>query len=134
MADALTIIEHCLAHAKRPIGVVVLDAGGHPMAYAASDGAPPIAFALARGRARGALGVGAGTSYFERMADARPHLLTALAHAAGGISGTAGGVLVRALTTTTTLACVGVASGTADDDEQIAVRGVQLAGFIAKFD
>ncbi len=143
MSTANAIIAHCLAHAARPVGVVVLDAHGSVLAFQAHDGAPLLAFALARGRAWGALGVGAGSRYFERMADARPHLLTALARAAGGVSGTAGGVLVcsvadsgdaAAAAAAVVVACVGVAGDSPDADERVAIAGIEKAGFVAKFD
>ena len=42
----------------KPLSVVVLDAGGHPIAFERGDGAAPGRFAIANGKAYGAVMLG----------------------------------------------------------------------------
>lgn len=57
---ARTIIKSALAKGKemelKPLSVVVLDAGGHPIAFEREDGASPGRFEIARGKAYGEIG------------------------------------------------------------------------------
>jgi len=54
----------------KPLSVVVLDAGGHVQAFEREDGAAPGRFAIAHGKAYGAVMLGmAGTAQMKRAED-----------------------------------------------------------------
>ncbi len=97
---ARTIIRKALEHGKaegmKPLSVVVLDAGGHLIAFEREDGASPGRFQIARGKAYGAVMLGmAGTAQKER-AEAQAYFIAAAGAALGGqMIPVPGGVLVR---------------------------------------
>ena len=64
VADALVIIEGAqnfgLQEGMKPLSVVVLDAGGHPLAFQRAQGASAGRFEIARGKAYAAVMLGMG--------------------------------------------------------------------------
>ena len=87
---------------------------------------------MSAGKAYGALSVGMGSRRLEAMAKERPHLVAGIADVSGGrLVPVAGGVLVRdaggAL-----LGAVGVSGDTSDNDEIVAIHGIEACGLVAE--
>ena len=116
----------------KPLGVVVLDAGGHPVALQRQDGASMLRTEIASGKAYGALAVGSGSRALSQIAVDRPHFFQGLSGVSGGkIVPVPGGVLVRS-TSGAIIGAVGISGDTSDNDEAAAVAGIQAAGFTAE--
>lgn len=129
LARARAILEVALAFARaegmQPLAVVVLDAGGHPVAAAREDGASLFRHDIARAKAMGALGMGADTRVLAERAQGNPLFFTSVAVAVGGdIAFSPGGVLVRDAQGAI-LGAVGISGDTGDRDEAAAKAGIQ---------
>lgn len=131
-AAARKIVTEALVKARdldlKPLSVIVLDAGGHPLAFEREDGASPGRFAIAQGKAYGAvmLGIG-GTAQMER-AEAQAYFITCANAAFGGqLVPVPGGVLVRGATGDV-IGAVGVTGDTSDNDAAAATAGIEAAG------
>jgi len=134
LAKANHIIEAAFAKAReaglKPLSVVVLDAGGHVIAFQKQDGSSMLRFEIASGKAFGALAVGMGSRKIEAMAKERPHFIEGLSGVSGGrIVPVPGGVLVRSAGQL--VGAVGITGDTSDNDELAAVAGIEAAGFEA---
>lgn len=134
LAQANAIIEAAFARAGelglKPLGVAVLDAGGHLIAYQRQDGASFLRLEVASGKAYGALGMGAGSRWLQGIAIDRPHFAAAVSVASGGkMVPVAGGALVRTRDGGI-LGAVGISGDTADNDEACAIAGIEAAGFV----
>lgn len=138
LAKANRIINASFAKARemtlKPLGVVVLDAGGHVKAFQRQDGASMLRFEMAAGKAYGALAVGMGSRWLHDQAASRAHFLTGMV----GVSGNAilpvpGGVLINDRRGRL-LGAVGISGDTADNDETAAAAGIEAAGYTAQTD
>lgn len=132
LAAAQTILAATLAEARRrsakPLAAVVLDAGGHPVAFAREDGASLFRHDIARAKALGAIGMGDDTRVLAERAKANPAFFQSVAVAVGGqIAYSPGGVLIRA--GGEIIGAVGVSGDTGDLDEECAVIGLRAAGY-----
>ena len=132
LALSQQVIAGTLAEARsrgaRPLAVVVLDAGGHPVALAREDGASFYRDRIAAAKARGALGMGSDTRDLAQRAAGNPVFFQSLAVAVGGdIAFSPGGVLLRDATGAV-IGAVGVSGDTADCDEECARAGIGAAG------
>lgn len=115
----------------RPLGVAVLDAGGHLVAFQRQDGASMLRFEIAFGKAYGALAVGVGSREIARMAAERPALVQGLLGISGGrIVPAPGGVLIRR--DGGIVGAVGITGDSSDRDEECAVVAVERAGLTAE--
>lgn len=115
----------------KPLGVAVLDAGGHLRAYLAQDGTSFLRPEIASGKAYGALSVGMGSRWLNAQAAERPHFLEGLNGVAGGkIVPVPGGVLVKDKDGEI-IGAVGISGDTSDNDEACAIAGIEAAGFTA---
>ena len=129
---ARTIIRSTLEHGRaaglKPLSVVVLDAGGHVIAFEREDGASPGRFAIAHGKAYGSVMLGiAGTAQRER-AEAQGYFMAAVNGLFGGqLVPVPGGVLVRDATGAV-LGAVGVTGDTSENDAAAALAGIAAAG------
>ena len=135
LAIANRIIEVAFARAAemklKPLGVAVLDAGGHLLAFQRQDGASFMRHEIAAGKAFGALATGKGSRALGKAAIDRPHFFAGLSGVSGGrIVPVAGGVLVRNADGEI-LGAVGVSGDTSDHDETCAVAGIEAAGLTA---
>ena len=128
LAQASSIIDTALAHARKqgfqPLCVVVLDAGGHPLALQREDrasfGRPKIAAA----KAAGCLALGFGGREIAKRALAAPAFYGALgAVLPEGLLPVPGGVLIQ--DGGTLLGAVGISGDTSDNDEACAVAGIE---------
>jgi uncharacterized protein GlcG (DUF336 family) len=133
---ARTVIEAGRAHARdtdcKPMTVVVLDAGGHVTAVEREDGSANKRFEIAFGKAHGALALGLGSRALMARAEQQPYFIAAVTSAVGGaLVPVPGGVLVRDADGTL-LGAVGVTGDTSDNDEAVAVAGIEAAGLTAQ--
>lgn len=112
----------------KPLSVVVLDAGGHVIAFERSDGASPGRFAIAHGKAYGSVMLGmAGTAQMAR-AEAQAYFMAATNGVFGGqVVPVPGGVLVRDKKGAV-IGAVGVTGDSSDNDAIAAMAGVEGAG------
>src|SRR3546814_15744542 len=80
--QANKVIEGAFAKAKelhlKPLGVVVLDAGGHPIAFQRQDGASTGRLQIATGKAAGALFLGLSSRKVGELAADRPTFIASL--------------------------------------------------------
>lgn len=136
LRKARTIIRTALEKGRemelKPLSVVVLDAGGHVQAFERADGASPGRFAIAHGKAYGAVMLGmAGTAQMQR-AESQAYFMAAANGVFGGqLVPVPGGVLVRDKKGRV-LGAVGVTGDTSDNDAICAQAGIEAAGLIAE--
>ncbi|MDF2997562.1 MAG: uncharacterized protein K0R27_3199 [Xanthobacteraceae bacterium] len=135
LAEADTIIGAALAKAREsafePLTVVMLDAGGHPVAAKREDGSGILRYEIAFGKAYGALGFGFGSRTLAGRAAKVPMFFTAVSAAAEGrIVPVPGGVLIRN-TAGHVIGAVGISGDTGDNDEAAAMHGIEAAGLSA---
>lgn len=117
--------------ALKPLSVVVLDAGGHLLAFEREDGASPGRFEIARGKAYGAVMLGMPGSAQMARAEGQAYFMAAVNGAFGGkVVPVPGGVLV--MQGDAVVGAVGVTGDTSDNDAAAAVAGIEAAGFAAK--
>ena len=131
-AAAKAIVDGALAHAGanafKPIAVLVLDAGGHPIAFERQDGASLFRFDIAKAKAVGALGMGMDSRAITAAANERPSFFQGVAAAVGGqIAFSPGGVLIRD-EAGAVIGAVGISGDTGDNDEVAALAGIAGAG------
>ena len=136
IAQARTIISTALAtgHAAgmKPLSVVVVDTGGHTIAFEREDGAAPGRYALAHGKANGCIMLGLPGSAIQARADSQAYFVQAMNGLYGGdFVPVKGGVLVRDAAGTV-LGAVGVTGDTSDNDALAACAGVEAAGLVAQ--
>jgi uncharacterized protein GlcG (DUF336 family) len=135
LAQATKIVDATLAKARElkqmPQTVVVLDSGGHVVCAKREDGSGIIRFEVAVGKAYGALGMGWGSRTMMERAAQNPNFLTAIVAASGGrLVPNPGGVLIRD-GGGNVIGAVGISGDTGDNDEIIAVAGIEAAGLKA---
>ncbi len=131
--QARRIVDGAFAKAKQaklmPLTVVVLDAGGHPVALMRQDGSGILRAEIAGGKAYGALGFGVGS---RELREKNPQFLAAVAAASGGRMVPApGGVLVLDGKSGDIVGAVGISGDSGENDESAAVAGIEAAGFKA---
>ena len=116
----------------KPLSVVVLDAGGHVLAFERQDGAAPGRFAIAHGKAYGAVMLGmAGTAQMAR-AEQQPYFMAAVNGVYGGqVIPVPGGVLLRSAKGVV-IGAVGVTGDTSDNDAIAAMAGIEAANLIGE--
>jgi uncharacterized protein GlcG (DUF336 family) len=108
-----------------PLSVVVLDAGGHVIAFEREDGAAPGRFAIAQGKAYGAVMLGMPGSAQMARAEAQDYFMNAVNGVFGGqVIPVPGGVLVKDKKGAV-IGAVGVTGDTSDNDAICAVAGIE---------
>jgi uncharacterized protein GlcG (DUF336 family) len=135
LAQASTIVDVALKKARElkqmAQTVVVLDPGGHIVCAKREDNSGIIRFELAVGKAYGALGMGWGSRTTTERVAQNPNFLTAMVGASGGrVVPNPAGVLIRDAANAI-IGAVGVSGDVADNDEIIAVAGIEAAGLKA---
>ncbi len=116
----------------KPLSVVVLDAGGHPIAFEREDGASPGRFQIAFGKANGCIMLGLPGSAIQARADNQPYFVGALNGLFdGAFVPVQGGVLVRDAKGAV-MGAVGVTGDTSENDAIAAVAGIEAAGLTAQ--
>lgn len=134
LEQASHIVDAALAAAvtlaAKPLAVVVLDAGGHPLALKRHEDASLYRADIATAKAQGALGMGSGSRTLAERAAASPAFFAALSTVtAGRIVPAPGGVLIRDVDGTI-LGATGISGDTADMDERCAIAGITAAALI----
>jgi len=135
LEHARTIIDATLAEGKtmglKPLSVVVLDAGGHVLAFAREDGASPGRFAIAQGKAYGAVMLGMPGSAQMARAEAQAYFMAAVNGVYGGqVVPVPGGILV--MQGDAVIGAVGVTGDTSDNDATAGLAGIQAAGLVGQ--
>jgi uncharacterized protein GlcG (DUF336 family) len=133
--QATRIVDGALDEAAkrgfRPMCVVVLDAGGHPLALKRDERASISRPEIATAKAAGCLGMGFGGRGLAKRAESMPGFIAALnVIFPQGIIALPGGVLIRN-GTGALLGAVGISGDTSDNDEICAVAGIQAAALVA---
>lgn len=135
LEKANTIITAAFAKGReagmKPLSCVVVDAGGHVIAFQRQDGTSFLRLDIARGKAAGALALGVNSRRIGEMAAERPSFIASLGHLTpGGLCPVAGGVIVKG-PDGLPIGAVGVTGDTSDNDEVAALAGIAAAGLIA---
>jgi uncharacterized protein GlcG (DUF336 family) len=135
LAQASTIIEVALEKGRElnlaPLTVVVLDAGGHPVALKREDRSGIMRVDIATGKAWGGLGMGFGSRELFDRSSKQPMFITALAALSQGrMVPVPGGVLIRG-GDGEVAGAVGISGDTSDNDETCAIAGIEAAGLKA---
>lgn len=131
LRKAQQIIKGALAKGReldmKPLSAIVLDAGGNPMAFAREDGASPGRFAIAEGKAYGAVMLGMGGRAQMARAEAQAYFVNAANGALGGrMVPVPGGVIIRD-NKDIVVGAVGVTGDSSENDEIAALAGIELA-------
>lgn len=136
LRKARTIIRKTLEKGRemelKPLSVVVLDAGGHVIAFEREDGAAPGRFGIAQGKAYGSVMLGmAGTAQMQR-AETQAYFMASVNGVYGGqVVPVPGGVLLRDRKGGV-IGAVGVTGDTSDNDALAAMAGIEAAGLIGE--
>ncbi len=124
-------LEAARAQSMKPLAIAVVDARGALLAFAAEDGSSLKREKVARGKADGAIALGISSRAIGKMAAERPQFVAAVSHAVGGsLIPVPGGVLIRDAKGAV-FGAVGVSGDTSDNDELVAVNGIEAAGLKA---
>ena len=132
LRKARIVIRAALSKGKdlglKPLSVVVVDAGGHVIAFEREDGAAPGRFAIAQGKAYGSVMLGmAGTAQMAR-ADQQAYFMEAVNGLFGGkVIPVPGGVLLRNKKDHV-IGAVGVTGDSSDNDLIAALAGIEATG------
>lgn len=129
---ARTIIRKTLEKGRemelKPLSVVVLDAGGHVIAFEREDGASPGRFAIAHGKAYGAVMLGMPGSAQMARAEAQAYFMNAVNGLFDGqVVPVPGGVLLQDRKGAV-IGAVGVTGDTSDNDAAAAMAGIEAVG------
>lgn len=136
LEQAQKMIETALAQGAedglKPLSAIVLDAGGHPLAFARADGAAPGRFDIAQAKAYGAVMLGMGGKAQMARAEAQAYFMAAVNGIYDGKTcPVPGGVLIRD-ESGAVVGAMGVTGDTSDNDAKVAVAGIEAAGFTAE--
>ncbi|MDA5094445.1 heme-binding protein [Aliiroseovarius sp. KMU-50] len=120
------------AENMKPLSVVVVDAGGHVIAFERGEGAPPGRFDIAQGKAYGSIMLGIGGTAQRDRAEAQAYFVLAANGAyQGRLVPVPGGILVRD-TKGAVIGAVGVTGDTSENDLAAGEAGIQAVGLIAE--
>lgn len=136
LEQANRIIEVALAKAREmnlpPVGVAVMDAGGHLVAMQREDGLSFLRVKVCQAKAYATLAMGAHTSQLAQRFATNVNMqgfFAALNQLSGGqVIPVAGGVLIRD-GAGEMVGGVGVSGAASEEDESCAVAGIEAAGF-----
>ncbi len=131
---AQTLISTAIAHGKsqgfNPLTVAVIDAGGHLVALARSDGSSNLRPEIAQGKAKGAIAMGLGSRALFKRAEEQPYFIQSMnALNSGDLVPVPGGVLIRR--EGAVIGAIGITGDTSDNDEACAVAAIEAAGLTA---
>ena len=138
LTKAQEIIAAALAGVRsmppRPIAVAVCDNGGHLLAIAREQDAPPLLAQIAQAKAFTCVAYGKPTTELASIAESYPNWFNGISRVAQESMGqpliaSKGGMLCRDHDGTL-LGAVGVAGETGDIDDELAKTGIAIAGFL----
>ncbi len=132
LRKARTIIRKTLEKGRdmglKPLSVVVLDAGGHVIAFEREDKAAPGRFAVAHGKAYGCVMLGMTGSAQMQRAEDQAYFMNAINGLYGGqVVPVPGGILVRD-SKGRLIGAVGVTGDSSDNDATAGAAGIEAAG------
>ena len=114
----------------KPLSVVVLDAGGHVIAFERADGASPGRFGIAQGKAYGAVMLGMPGSAQMARAEQQVYFMAAVNGVYGGqVVPVPGGILLKDAAGAV-IGAVGVTGDTSDNDAEAGLAGIAAVGLI----
>ena len=136
LRKARTIVRKTFEKARemelKPLSVVVLDIGGNVIAFERQDGSSAGRFAIAHGKAYGAVMTGMSGSTQKTRAEEQAYFMQALNGAYGGkLLPVPGGVLVKDRRDRI-IGSVGVTGDTSDNDAVAGQAGIEAAGLTAE--
>lgn len=121
-------LAHGVAAGMKPLSAIVVDAGGHPIAFERSDGASPGRYGIAHGKAYGVVMMGLAGRALAARSETTPAFIAAVNGVFGGaLVPVPGGVLVRDAAGAV-IGAVGVSGDTSDNDAIAALAGIAAAG------
>ena len=113
----------------KPLSVAVLDAGGHLIAFERQDGASPGRYAIAQGKAYGAVMLGMPGSAQMARADQQAYFMAAVNGVFGGqVVPVPGGILIK--DGETVVGAIGVTGDTSENDAEAGLAGLAAAGLV----
>ncbi|MEL6610017.1 MAG: heme-binding protein [Pseudomonadota bacterium] len=135
LARARTIIRKTILKGRemelKPLSVIVLDEGGHVIAFERENGAAPGRFAIAHGKAYGAVMLGMPGSAQMARAEQQAYFMAAVNGVYGGqVVPVPGGVILKDARGKI-LGAVGVTGDTSDNDAAAAVHAIEEVGLVA---
>ena len=135
LSQANTIIAKAFEKGRemkiKPLAVVVLDEGGNIVSAQREDGASMFRIDVAKGKAWGAVAMGASSRALGKRAKDNPNFFLSLAATAQGrFLPQTGAALIRAKDGTV-IGAAGGSGGTGEEDEACCVYGIEQAGLTA---
>jgi uncharacterized protein GlcG (DUF336 family) len=135
LSQANTIIAKAFEKGRemkiKPLAVVVLDEGGNIVSAQREDGASMFRIDVAKGKAWGAVAMGASSRALGKRAKDNPNFFLSLAATAQGrFLPQTGAALIRAKDGTV-IGAAGGSGGTGEEDEACCVYGIEQAGLAA---
>lgn len=136
--QANKIIDASFVEAKKmslqPLSILILDAGGHLIAFQRQDNASILRFDIAFAKAYGALGMGIGSRGLALKAKEIPDFINGAINASRGrLIPAPGGVLILNADNKI-IGAAGVSGDTSDNDEHCAITGIVAVGLKPKVD
>ena len=114
----------------KPLSVIVLDSGGHVLAFEREDNASPGRFDIARAKAYGSIMLGISGSSQMARAESQAYFMSAVNGLfEGKVIPVPGGVLVRDKKGSV-IGAVGVTGDTSENDAITANYGISFAGLV----
>lgn len=124
--------DHGREHALKPLAAIVVDAGGHPIAFQRQDGCSTHRLQVAAGKACGALAMGMSSRGIAQIAAERPFFIAALGPMLPfGPVPAAGGVIVIDQAGMA-IGAVAVTGDTGDNDERCSLAAIASVGLVAQ--
>ncbi len=132
LRKARTIIRQTFRRGRemglQPLSAVVLDAGGHVIAFEREDGASPGRFAIAHGKAYGSVMLGMPGSAQKARAEQQAYFIAAAGSVFDGrLVPVPGGILLKD-GRGAVVGALGVTGDTSDNDAAAGMAGVEAAG------
>jgi len=136
LRKARTIIRKTLEHGKaqgfRPLSAVILDEGGNVKAFEREDDASPGRFAIAHGKAYGAIMLGMSGSAQKARAEEQAYMMQALNGVFGGqVIPVPGGIILRDKRGRI-VGAMGVTGDTSENDAESGMAGIEASGLIGE--
>jgi uncharacterized protein GlcG (DUF336 family) len=135
LKQANVIIDKAFEKARemkvKPLAVVVLDEGGNIVSAQREDGASMFRIDVAKGKAWGAVAMGASSRALGKRARDNPNFFLSLAATAQGrFLPQTGAALIR-MKDGAVIGSAGASGGTGEEDEACCVYGIEQAGLVA---
>jgi uncharacterized protein GlcG (DUF336 family) len=135
LKQANIIIEKGLAKARemkiKPLAIVVLDDSGNIVSAQREDGASMFRMDVAKGKAWGAVAMGASSKALANRAKSNPNFFLTLAATAGGKFLPQTGAALIKDKDGAIIGSAGASGGTGEEDEACCVAGIEAAGLTA---